>query len=218
MHMRAKALLGFILLGEVILPSGLRGDEAPTYRGFLIDDSRVHAMANLDPILTAIKEQIDIVCSVGVPAEMMTFFQSVPFEVVPPGIIAPGNPGLYSSTTKTVRITSIVVTAGHKPILLHELLHAYHDQKIPDGFDNSYIALFYERAKSIQSYAPKSHMMVNNKEFFACSGTAYLFGVTAQEPFNREKVKTNQPVFYDYLRRLFGPAAGEYHGSLTEPK
>lgn len=200
------------------LPVAMHGGEALRYRGFLIDDSRVRRLPNLDTIRAATIQQIDIVCAVGVPAEMLKFFQSVPFEIVPPGVIAPGNPGLYSYRTKTVQVTAIVVTAGHKPIMLHELLHAYHDQRIPDGFDNPDIARFYERARAIPAYAARSHMMLNDKEFFACSGTAYLFGVTAQEPFRREKVRDNQPEFYQYLKKLFGPTAGEYHGSLADLK
>jgi hypothetical protein len=212
---RQPAFWGLVALA---LPTALMGEEAPRYRGFMIDDSRVRSMANLGSIVSATKAQIDIVLAVGVPAEMLKFFQGVPFEVVPPGVIAPGNPGLYSAKTKTVRVTSVVVTAGHKPILLHELLHAYHDQMIPDGFANADIALFYERAKTIPAYAARSHMMQNDREYFACAGTAYLFGVTAQEPFNREKIRINQPVFYSYLKVLFGPTAGEYHGALTEAK
>lgn len=212
-----RYLLAFLLLTVLALPKRARGDEAPRYRGFIIDESRVQSLANLEAIRSATKQQIDIVLAVGVPAGMLRFFQSVPFEVVPPGVIAPGNPGLYSSKTKTVRVTAVVVVAGHKPILLHELLHAYHDQIIPNGFDNAEIALFYGRAKTIPAYAPRSHMMLNDREYFACSGTAYLFGVTAQEPFNREKVRINQPAFYNYLRNLFGPTTGEYRGSLAEP-
>jgi hypothetical protein len=212
-----RKILASLGLAVMAFPVGLHGEEAPRYRGFIIDDSRVRTMTSLEAIRTATKEQIDIVFAVGVPAEMLKFFQSVPFEVVPPGVIAPGNPGLYWPKIKTIRVTAVVVVAGHKPILLHELLHAYHDQMIPGGFDNSDIARFFERAKTIPAYEAHSHMMLNDREYFACAGTAYLFGVTAQEPFQREKVRINQPAFYDYLKNLFGPTAGEYHGSLTVP-
>jgi len=206
------------LLGGLVSLSAIHAADSRQYRGFTIDVSRVRRLPNLDAICSATQEQIDIVCAVGVPAGMLEFFQGVRFEIVPPGVISPGNPGLYSWITKTVQVTAVVVIAGHKPILLHELLHAYHDQRIPDGFGNSEIARFYQRAKAIPAYPTKSHMMSNDREFFACAGTAYLFGVTAQEPFRREKVRDNQPDFYNYLKELFGPTAGEYQGSLADPK
>jgi hypothetical protein len=213
----AAFFLGFSLLGGAEETAATQGNETVRYRGFMIDGSRVRRLQNLDAVIAATKEQIDIVCAVGVPDEIMAFFRSVPFEVVPPGTIAPGNPGLYSSKTKTVRVTSIVVTAGHKPILLHELLHAFHDQRVRDGFRNAEIARFYAQAQMAQAYPAKSHMMLNDREFFACAGTTYLFGVTAQEPFRRDKVKDRQPMFFNFLQAIFGPAAGAYQGSLTSP-
>jgi hypothetical protein len=199
------------------LPAGLLGGETPRYRGFIIDDSRVQNMPNLEAVRAATKEQIDMVCAVGVPAEILAFFQGVPFEIIPQGVMPSGTPGLYSPRDRSVRVTAGIVTTGHKPVLLHELLHAYHDQRLPGGVENPDIARFYERAKAIPAYARKSHMMQNDREFFACSATTYLFGVTAQEPFKREKLRDNQPDFLDYLKKLFGSNAGEYQGSLTRP-
>ena len=114
-----------------------------------------------------------------------------------------------------MQVASIVVVTGHKPILLHELLHALHDQRITSGFSNPTIARLYREAKGIPAFAAKSHMMQNALEFFACAGTSYLFGVTAQEPFSREKVEVNQPDLYLFLKQLFGPTAGSYVGSLV---
>ena len=92
-----------------------------------------------------------------------------------------------------MQVTSLILITGHKPVLLHELLHAYHDQRIPGGFDNPDIIRFYKQAKGVKAYVATSHMS-NVKEFFACSGTSYLFGVTAQERSIREKVRDNQPL------------------------
>ena len=211
---RLRGAAWWVLL---VLPAGLLGGETPQYRGFTIDDSRVRNMPNLEAVRTATKEQIDMVCAVGVPAEILAFFQSVPFEIVPQGVLPSSTPGLYSPRDRSVRVTAGIVTTGHKPVLLHELLHAYHDQRLPGGFENPDIARFYERAKAIPAYAQKSHMMQNDREFFACSATTYLFGVTAQEPFKREKLRDSQPDLLDYLKKLFGPNAGEYQGSLTHP-
>ena len=77
------------------------------------------------------------------------------------------------------------------------------------------MAAFYAEAKKHDFYAAKSHIMQNDREFFACAATTYLFGVTAQEPFQRDKVKAAQPELVAYLAKLFGPDAGSYAGSLS---
>ena len=186
------------------------------YRGFTIDDSQVRQRADLEAMRAATKEQIDMVCAVGVPKEILEFFQSVPFALVPAGTIPRGTPGYYTGRQdRSVKVVSNIITTGHKPVLLHELLHAYHDQRLKDGFKNRDVAAFYAEAKKHDFYAAKSHMMQNDREFFACAATTYLFGVTAQEPFQREKVNSSQPGLVAYLAKLFGPEAGSYAGSLV---
>ncbi len=189
---------------------------AQTYRGFTIDDSGVRQQSDHAAILAATKEQIDIVHAVGLPPDVLAFVGSVNFELVPAGTFRSPTPGLYTGKgDRSVKVSAAIVTTGHKPVLLHELMHAYHDQRIADGFGNKAILGYYKRALAIPAYAAKSHMMSNEKEYFACAATAYLFGVTAQEPFRREKVRENQPDAYEFLKKLFGPGAGSYAGSLT---
>ena len=77
----------------VVPPAALHADDAQQYpAGFTVDDTRVRRMTNLDAIHAATNAQIDIVYAVGLPPEMMAFFRGVKFEVVPPGVIAPGRP------------------------------------------------------------------------------------------------------------------------------
>jgi hypothetical protein len=212
---RLSAVLAWLVL-LVPLPRLLGESTGLKYRGFTINQSQVDNLPAAAAVLKATKQQIDIVWAVGVPEEIMEFFESVPFVLVPANTVAGGTPGLYCGRVRGVEVTTGIVTTGHKPVLLHELLHAYHDQRLPQGFKNGEILGFYARAKTIGAYAPKSHMMQNEKEFFACAATTYLFGVTAQEPFARDKVRNGQPVFYAYLKNLFGPGTGNYVGSLTE--
>jgi hypothetical protein len=184
------------------------------YRGFTIDESRVRDLPNLEALKVATQEQIEMVIAVNVPPNLLAFFQGVPFILIPAETIPRGSPGLYGGRDRGVRVTSRLIAVGHKPVLLHELLHAYHEQRITDGFGNRDILNFFKRAKKINAYAPKAHMMQNEREFFACAATTYLYGVTAQEPFRREKVKDSQPELFTYLQKLFGPDAGTYAGSL----
>jgi hypothetical protein len=209
---RAACLL--IVLGLTASLFLLRPASADSkYRGFTIIDSQVQNMEKHEELLAATKEQIDIVYEVGLSAEVLTFFQSVPFELVPAGTIR--SPGHYAGRLRGVQVASSITAERHKPVLLHELLHAYHDQRIKEGFGNPDIIKYFGHARLMSAYAPRSHMMANEREFFACAATTYLFGVTAQEPFQRAKVKNSQPEFFAYLQALFGPTAGRYTGSLT---
>lgn len=188
---------------------------AQAYRGFTIDDSRVRDQANLAALLTATREQIDIVHAVGLPADILTFLESVKLELVPAGTFKTPTPGRYMGKgNRSVQVSAAIVTTGHKPVLLHELMHAFHDQRIERGYGNQAILGFYKDAQAIPAYAARSHMMANEKEYFACAATTYLFGVTAQEPFRRDKVREQQPGFQDFLKKTFGPEAGNFAGSL----
>jgi hypothetical protein len=198
----------------LLLPLALHASDGTTYQGFTIDDSRLKNAPNLAQILEATHAQIDLVLEVGLPDQILEFFRGVHFNLVPAGILPHGTPGLYSSRDQAVSVTAAVITVGHKPVLLHELMHAYHDQRIKRGFRNPDILRYYEQAKGISAFAAKSHMMSDVQEFFACSATTYLFGVTAQEPYQRAKVQQNQPEFFQYLQVLFGPGTGSYQGSL----
>ncbi len=209
---RAALLLLLALFGA----SQVRADAVKfEHRGFTVDETAVQSLPNLAALRTATKEQIDIVLSVDLPKEIITFFQSVPFHLVQAEAIKGPTPGVYGGGR--VRVSTNMIRAGHKPILLHEYLHAYHEQKMPKANRNPEILAFYEKAKTLGVYAAKSHMMENQNEFFACAGTTFLFGLTAQEPFQRDKVKTNQPELHAFLQKLFGPDAGKHEGSLTSP-
>lgn len=199
----------------LFLPSLLRA-ESGAYRGFTIDESRVRNLPNLEEIRTATREQIDIVCAVGLPANVLKFFQGVPFVFLPADAVPSRSPGLYSAQDRSVKVTARILTIGRRPVLLHELLHAYHDQKLPQGFKNAAILRYFKEANGLANgFAAKSHMMRNPNEFFACAATTYLFGVTAQEPFKRETIKERQPELFAHLQEMFGPDAGSYAGSLT---
>jgi hypothetical protein len=94
-------------------------------------------------------------------------------------------------------------------------MHAYHDQKLPGGFKNPRIIMFYQRAKNVSAYPADAYVMKNVKEYFACTATAYLYGVTAKEPYRREEIEKTQPKYFECLKALFGPDAGNYVGSLN---
>ncbi len=190
------------------------GDGTFRYGGFQVDDAAVRALPNAAKFRPVLQAQIEMVLAVGLPAEVLETFRAIPIVVVPEGTFQSPQPGRYIGAKKTVEVSAIFLRYARRPVLLHELLHAYHHQLLPDGMKNAQVLGFFERAKGLNCYLAESHMMDNVSEFFACSATAYLYGVTGQEPFTRAKVGENQPVYERFLRELFGPAAGKYEGKL----
>jgi hypothetical protein len=198
------------------LPATPRAVPAATmYRGFTIDEGRIRGSLELKGIRDATKEQIDIVWAVGLSQDTIAFLQTVPFILVPTSQIPNSSPGEYGGPTRAVLVSPLVLGFAHKPVLLHELMHAFHNQRLVNGFANRDIVTYYTAAKSIPAFARASHMMANVAEYFACAATTYLFGVTAQEPFQRSKIRDKQRDVFQYLEKMFGPTAGVYNGSLT---
>jgi hypothetical protein len=214
-HPNGSQLALAILLLSTRLSCGA-GEAVDTgkYHDFTIDCSKIRDIENLEAVRQATKEQIDIVCAVGLPKEILEFFQTMPIHLVPSSAIPSGSPGFYNAAASNVNVSVSMASAGHKPILLHEYLHSYHHQRLEGGFRNQDILKYYNRGKSTGAYGTRSHMMDNGSEFFACSATTFLFGVTAQEPFKRDKVRDNQPEFFEHLKKIFGPGAGSYEGSI----
>ena len=57
--------------------------------------------------------------------------------------------------------------ASDRPVLLHEMLHAYHAHVMPRGVKNPSILFFYSNAQSKKLYPDDAYLMTNDKEFFA---------------------------------------------------
>jgi hypothetical protein len=89
-----------------------------------------------------------------------------------------------------------------RPVLLHELLHAYHDHFMPGGFGNPVALFWFKQTTDKQLYAANEYLMTNEKEFFAVTASVFLFG--RDGPINRAKIKEVQPDYYKYLVWLFG--------------
>ena len=132
------------------------------YRGFTVEISAVKSAPNLAAIESSVKHQIDIVADCGVKPEIQSFFRSHVITI-DPGIAGEG--GKFSNAGG-VEIGS-GPEAPEKPVLLHELLHAYHAQVMPMGVQNPDVLLYYNRAKANQLYPANEYLLANQKEFFA---------------------------------------------------
>lgn len=176
---------------------------ATSYHGFSIDES-AHPLA---PDVTAsLDAQLDIVEAVGLPPAVLAILKTTPI-IVDPGLR--GNPGIFAvrGGTGAVYIQPISFPAN-KPILLHELLHAYHFGTL--GLGRPEITQTYQRVRDSSLFPARfrsSHFLENGKEFFAVTGTLYLFGDIQQPPFACTALAKLGDDYLAFLAGQFGPHA-----------
>jgi hypothetical protein len=176
-------------------------DELGFYRGFSIDFSAVRRASDFATVEASVQHQIDIVADSGAALEIMRFFRSREI-VLKPGLERTHG-GFNGSNVSRVLIED-KAQPPQQPIVLHELLHAYHFAVMPGGFRNPDVLTFYDRAKSNQLYPANEYVLRNPQEFFAVTGSLYLWGHVDRAPSTREKLKAAQPTYYGWLARLFG--------------
>jgi hypothetical protein len=179
------------------------------YRGFIVDMSAVQNSTNFSAIEGSIKQQIDIVADCGAKPEILNFFRTQEIEVK---TTAGDSGGHFSTGSKGITVAAAVLPK-EKPIVLHELLHAYHFYVLPNGTRNADVLLYYNRAKDGHFYpATETHngqrvptyLLTNEREFFAVTASLYLWGNVDREPYNRERLKALQPIYYEWLGRQLG--------------
>jgi hypothetical protein len=171
-----------------------------TYRGITADTSAAQGQPNLKEVVASLKHQIDIVVECGAKPVIMTFFKSQPVSVKP----GQGDGGGHFSSKVAGVTVDAAVDAPEKPVLLHELLHAYHFRVLPGALENPDLVRFYGIAKQNELYPPDSYVLKNVQEFFAVTGSLYLWGNVDRPPNNRATLHEKQPVYYQWLGDLFG--------------
>jgi hypothetical protein len=103
--------------------------------------------------------------------------------------------------TVMVRPSTLVDRNRERPVLLHELLHAYHDHVLPDGFSNQAALSWFKEATEKHLYSADQYLMTNEREFFAVTTSVFLFGRDGS--VDRAQIKQAQPDYYRYLAWLF---------------
>jgi|GraSoiStandDraft_14_1057315.scaffolds.fasta_scaffold250963_1 hypothetical protein len=171
-----------------------------SYRGIAVDTSAAQGLPNLKEIVASLKHQIDIVVECGAKPEIMAFFRSQPVSVKPGQGDGGGH---FTSKVEGVTVDAAIV-APEKPVLLHELLHAYHFRVLPGALQNPDLLRFYGIAKQNELYPPDAYVLKNVQEFFAVTGSLYLWGNVDRPPNDRATLHDKQPVYYQWLGDLFG--------------
>jgi hypothetical protein len=192
---RLFASLAFFLL--CASGAGIAGE----YHGFRIDE-RAQPLA--PEMLASLTAQLDVVEAAGLPPAVLDTLKGTPI-VVDPSLR--GNPGIFAvrGDAGAVYIRPIVFDAD-KPILLHELLHAYHFRVL--HMDRPEIAQAYREVKASSVFPARfqsSHFLENEKEFFAVTGTLYLFGDIQQPPFSCSALDRLPAAYLAFLAAQFGP-------------
>jgi hypothetical protein len=167
------------------------------YRGWHVDVSRVADVQFPKKTGALIQRQLDIVCSAHLKPEIIDFMRSVRLWANP-AQVRPGAAYYFRRTGVEFRVRGL---DPDKPILLHELLHAYHDRRLGSESDSE-LSRFYRGALEGKLWPPEAYMMRNEREFFAVTGTVYLFGSIDRPPYDRRALMQVQPDYYAWLGRL----------------
>lgn len=169
-----------------------------SYRGFHVDLSAARGTMPDAKMIAAVKRQIDLVEQVKLKPQLLNFMRTINVWANPKETRF--GPGHYSR--KTGIDLRMALLEPNKPILLHELMHAWHDQQLPNGFENADIRRFYERGQSA-GWPAESYMMSNHHEFFATTASVYLYGDIPRPPESRKQLRAKQPQYYQWLADLF---------------
>jgi hypothetical protein len=215
-------VLGMLAAGALPTAATAQNEQSRTpaldrleYKGFVVNVSPIQSAPNRDALLTSLRRQFDIVTGVGLDEATLDFFRSNPIVIDSASAADPaykGTAARYARKFKPIPKqgvpgTMTIVPGMYNPtapIFLHELLHAFHDQKLPGAYDNPEILRFFEEAREKHLFPDTSYMMLRVNEYFAMVGSAYLYGSVNRDPFTRENLETRQLDIYAWFVKEFG--------------
>jgi hypothetical protein len=107
--------------------------------------------------------------------------------------------------TGVIKLRPNMLKYAEDPVILHELLHAYHGKLMAQGFDNLGVKAYHADAMSKNVFSKEEYAMKNPQEFFAVTASIFLAGKESiHEPHTRARLKEKLPKYYKYLVELFG--------------
>ena len=155
-------------------------------------------------VLASLDTQLAIVASAGLPPQVLAAMQQTPI-FIDPALDEKHGVFVVRRGVGSIRLSPMVFSAK-RPILLHELLHAYHFNVL--GRERPEIGQEYQRVKSSNLFPPRfqdAHFLKNDKEFFAVTATLYLFGDLQQPPFACTALSKLDTRYLAFLNAQFGP-------------
>jgi len=107
--------------------------------------------------------------------------------------------------TGVIKLRPNMLKYTDDPVILHELLHAYHAKLMGGGLENLGVKAMYAKAVSANAFPKEEYAMSNPQEFFAVTASVFLAGKgTLSEPHTRASLKEKLPKYYKFLVELFG--------------
>lgn len=107
--------------------------------------------------------------------------------------------------TGVIKLRPNMLKYAQDPIILHELLHAYHAKLMAGGLENLGIRAWHAKAVSKNVFPKEEYAMTNPQEFFAVTASVFLAGKESiHEPHTRARLKEKLPKYYKFLVELFG--------------
>jgi hypothetical protein len=97
-------------------------------------------------------------------------------------------------------------------MVLHELSHGYHDQFLPDGYQNKEILAAYHHAMDAKLYdsvlrcggrVERAYAATNQMEYFAESCEAF-FGTNDFYPFVKTELQKHDPQCFETVKKVWG--------------
>jgi hypothetical protein len=200
-----RALPACVLLGIPVSSIGSSSEGLQSewkIEGFLVQQGGV-SKAAVEDVLPSIRRQINIVLSVKLPEEVLRYMRTVP-------IVISNRPSEYRSEGLYGKLNGRWVVelvpeniSSARPVLLHELLHAYHREFLAASTE---IPMAYEKAlrSSLRKQFPDAHFLSSEKEFLAVLASTYLFGRIQQPPYVCSALPSDQQEFLGFLEKVFG--------------
>jgi len=196
-------LAGAWLLLTSPAPADTASSATIQLHGFTVEYANV-GLEKLERMQPSLAHQMEIVEQSGVPAATLEFFKSVPVVLVAHMEKGFGFARRDEAGRQVVEILAAKLPSD-RPILLHELLHAYHGVKlgptpmIRDSYRQAVQSGVYRK------YA-KAHFLESPNEYFAVIGSIFLYGKRIdQPPFDCKLTAKHQPQFIRFLTEQFGP-------------
>jgi hypothetical protein len=166
------------------------------YHGWHIDASKVSGQPR-EAVVTAVQKQIDGIETLGIAQDIVGFMRTVPLRA---DASHDGAPARY----ERVKGVDFRVEAldPKKPVLLHELLRAFQEQKFKAS-DNAIITNAYQESRDSGVWPANAPMLRSVPDFFAATATVYLFGTIDTEPFTQGRLHQVQPEYWKWLGEVF---------------
>jgi hypothetical protein len=198
-------LLVGLALSALPLRAAHADEQVQQMHGFQVEYAKV-GISVLNHMQSTLERQFKIVEEANVPPAVLEYFKTVPIVIVPELQTGFGHARVEAG--RQIVEIKVAKLPSDRPILLHELLHAYYGQKI--GRSEMLRSAYQEAVQS--NIYPKSyrsaHFFENPGEYFAVIGSIFLYGKRIdQPPYDCKITAKSQPQFIAFLTEHFGPHA-----------